>query len=321
MAAAGAVVREHHRAERIHSSLFAVAQASLGHPLPDTPHHVRQVGAIEQDAALAEIRDRDGPAGLLLAGRHIDELQAEPLVLSLLNSSSPAVLLEKIAALNRYFHSDHRHRVIRLEPHEVELEHVAVRGAAPSPDQSLFVCGLYLALLHRIGCSDLECAFPEKGGVGRTVYQHGEVAGEVPPAVHRWQISWSAVRAARELPGLDSVLLARLPPALDDEDTSRRVTEVLASDLAHKWRVGDVAAQLACSARTLQRRLSEQGTTFTELLVEVRVAEAERQLLETDASVSTIGYATGFSDSAHFTRTFRARTGRTPSSVRGQRRC
>ena len=76
-----------------------------------------------------------------------------------------------------------------------------------------------------------------------------------------------------------------------------------------------------CSARTLQRRLSEQGTTFTELLVEVRVAEAERQLLETDASVSTIGYATGFSDSAHFTRTFRARTGRTPSSVRGQRRC
>ncbi|MBA4109262.1 MAG: hypothetical protein C0487_06695 [Leptothrix sp. (in: Bacteria)] len=73
---------------------------------------------------------------------------------------------------------------------------------------------------------------------------------------------------------------------------------------------------LALSARTLSRRLKDEGTSFPQLRAEVGVEFAEILLLETDKSITQISQAAGFSDAAAFTRAFKRVTGQTPSQRR-----
>jgi len=78
-------------------------------------------------------------------------------------------------------------------------------------------------------------------------------------------------------------------------------------------RVADVAG---LSPRSLQRRLAQAGISYKELVRRARLEIAERRLSEKDASVTEIGIDLGYSDTAHFSRAFRAWTGVTPSAYR-----
>lgn len=236
--------------------------------------------------------------------------------MSLLNSDSPAVLLDKIARLNRYFHSNHRHCVTELAKLHVELEHRSISGPAPTVDQSLFVCGLYLALLERIGCHDLQCAFPDAPTGPRAVYLNGAAHNPPDARVGRWALSWSGVEAPRVLPGLDEILLRELPANLEVLSLADQAAAVFRTDLGKTWRVEDLAAHLALSPRTLQRRLRSDQTSFTKLLSSVRIDAASKLLASAETSIGDIGYTTGFADTAHFTRTFKQATGCTPTDWR-----
>ena len=297
----------------LHPALVVIASAALGRPA--APAHGGRAPTVEdQDRLLAQIRTQQGPAGLLAAGRHLDLVATEPVVLSLLNADGPAVLLDKIARLNRYLHANHRHAVLDLGPTHVELEHRSVGGPAPTADQSLFVCGLYLALLERIGCTQVECAFPDAVTADTVVYRDGRALDPPGAATGRWSIRWSGVAASRVLPGLDDVLLRELPADLERPSLAGQAAAVLRADLGRTWRVGQLAAALAVSPRTLQRRLRSDGTTFSQLLTSARIDEATRLLAAGEASIGDIGYATGFADTAHFTRTFKQATGLTPTA-------
>lgn len=70
------------------------------------------------------------------------------------------------------------------------------------------------------------------------------------------------------------------------------------------------------STRTLKRRLAVAGTTFSDLLDDLR---RERALLLVDDRALTldqIAYRLGYSDVANFTRAFRRWTGATPAALR-----
>ncbi len=105
-------------------------------------------------------------------------------------------------------------------------------------------------------------------------------------------------------------------------DTPPIVSElrvVLAGNLK-SLSVDDAAQALGLAPRTLQRRLSDAGTTFQDQVADARVRAAQRALLESDAPVTAIAFAVGCASSQHLSALFKKRTGETPSQWRRTRR-
>lgn len=77
-----------------------------------------------------------------------------------------------------------------------------------------------------------------------------------------------------------------------------------------------MASMLCMSERTLQRRLTEEGTSFAELVDEVRRELAQRYFEHSDCSPTEITFALGFSDPSNFYRACKRWFGRSPSTMR-----
>jgi AraC-like DNA-binding protein len=78
----------------------------------------------------------------------------------------------------------------------------------------------------------------------------------------------------------------------------------------------EIAAALGMSARTLSRRLRDEGTTFGEVLEQVRRDLALRYLKASDCAVYEVAFLLGYREPSTFHRSFRRWTGRTPSDYR-----
>ena len=109
-------------------------------------------------------------------------------------------------------------------------------------------------------------------------------------------------------------MLARTGPG---EGASQRLRRALASRTsAGATDLATVARGLGVSPRTLQRRLEEEGTSYQELLDEVRGAAAESYLSDSTLSCAEVGYLLGFSEPAAFHRAFKRWRGVTPLDFR-----
>lgn len=80
--------------------------------------------------------------------------------------------------------------------------------------------------------------------------------------------------------------------------------------------VNAVARVLAVSARTLQRRLTAERTTFQAVLNETREALARHYLSTSRLPTAEISFLLGYEDVTSFQRAFRSWTGETPRRVR-----
>lgn len=80
-----------------------------------------------------------------------------------------------------------------------------------------------------------------------------------------------------------------------------------------------IAAKLALTARSLQRRLRDEGTTFQAVREGVRRELASRYL-DGDLSFAEISFLLGFSEPSAFFRAFKRWTGATPEASRAARR-
>lgn len=80
--------------------------------------------------------------------------------------------------------------------------------------------------------------------------------------------------------------------------------------------IGDVARRLAVSGRTLQRRLRDEGTSFQDLVRDVRQQLADHYLQTTTLTVSEIAHLLGFDAPTSFSRAYQDWTGRSPSELR-----
>jgi AraC-like DNA-binding protein len=126
-------------------------------------------------------------------------------------------------------------------------------------------------------------------------------------------------------PGLAAVLhrhaeelIARR--GLSDLPTDRFRTEIRRHLLDGDAGVEPVARALGLSARTLHRRLKEQGWTFQALLDAERKEVAFARLHERRLSVGEIAYLLGYAEQSAFLRAFRRWTGNTPTQFRASAR-
>jgi AraC-like DNA-binding protein len=100
-----------------------------------------------------------------------------------------------------------------------------------------------------------------------------------------------------------AAVAARLRNALDQGNGSQLLIE-------------DAATSLGLSVRTLQRRLTEAGLSYTALRNQVRLEKASRLIQDPDAQLIDVAYQLGFSDPGHFTRAFKRWTGLAPRQFR-----
>jgi AraC-like DNA-binding protein len=83
--------------------------------------------------------------------------------------------------------------------------------------------------------------------------------------------------------------------------------------------ISSVAARHHVTPRSIQMLFESDGTTFSEFVLDNRLARAHRMLRDsrsTGRTISSIAYETGFGDLSYFNRTFRRRFGATPSDIR-----
>jgi AraC-like DNA-binding protein len=84
--------------------------------------------------------------------------------------------------------------------------------------------------------------------------------------------------------------------------------------------IAAVARLLGMHARTLQRRLAAESTTFEAVLDEVRREAAERLITETDLPLSQVTALVGLTEQSALSRAGRRWFGRTPRELRGERK-
>lgn len=77
-----------------------------------------------------------------------------------------------------------------------------------------------------------------------------------------------------------------------------------------------IASELNVGSRTLQRRLSDNGSSFQSVVDLARKDLAKRLLRETQYSLAEIAFLTGFAEQSGFTRAFKRWAGQTPRSYR-----
>ncbi len=171
-----------------------------------------------------------------------------------------------------------------------------------------------------------------------------ELAAPAPPddSAHRKifaaQVRWESAqprllipRAAWETPVrcADANLLSVL------EDLARRLkaelpraappfVAQLREVIGEQLKAGDpsaapVARRLGMSERTLQRRLKEEGQSYSGLLDEVRAALARAYLRDPELPLAEVAWLVGFSEQSAFTRAFKRWTGTTPRQWRVRR--
>jgi len=112
-------------------------------------------------------------------------------------------------------------------------------------------------------------------------------------------------------------LLGKLPKG---DGVADRVRQLLRRSLpGGEPNLKSTAAGLGLSARTLQRKLRQQGFSHQELLEEMRRDLSQQYLSQPELALCEVAYLLGFSDSSAFHRAFRRWTGMTPGEFRRRR--
>lgn len=109
----------------------------------------------------------------------------------------------------------------------------------------------------------------------------------------------------------------RMQGSLPDEtDLLRSIRTACLNSRGVFPKADEMAARLGLSMRTLQRRLSEQGRHYQEVVDEVRTSLAVEFLENTSLPVIEIARRVGFSEASNFRKAFRKWTGQAPSHFR-----
>ncbi|MEM8926131.1 MAG: AraC family transcriptional regulator ligand-binding domain-containing protein [Actinomycetota bacterium] len=145
----------------------------------------------------------------------------------------------------------------------------------------------------------------------------------------RQSITFSAEDASRAFLMANEAIWEAFEPSLrtrladiepDDSHTDRvraALVELLPSGSASRQAV---AGQLAVSTRTLQRRLSDESTTFQEVLATTRESLARHYLRSTSLAPQEISFLLGYEEPSSFYRAFQQWTGTTPERLRATHR-
>ena len=276
----------------------------------DGPHASLSAKSATADTVLA----KHGPVALLRVGGAIPRMAFDPIGAALLSAGDGQELLARWLRLERYVHTRHPILMHSVTETSARLVHQRGKDGATSVAVDLILAGVICGLLGAVGCRRLSLAIGS-GQImtGAIVDDQISIADRIDPRLETgvWSIRWTNAPLERLMPPPSLVPLKEQMSGI-----GRRVARLLEADLLRAWTISATARELAISSRTLQRRLTEDGASLQVMRREARIKHATDLLLRTDNALNTIGFVCGFSDSAHFTRAFKARAGMTPTAFR-----
>lgn len=118
----------------------------------------------------------------------------------------------------------------------------------------------------------------------------------------------------------EQLLRAKLR-AQGDGGIVAQVRASIANNLAQdRARLAAIAEDLNLSQRTLQRKLSEAGASFQQVLDQTRKELAQGYLMQRDLGLADIAFLLGFQEQSAFNHAFKEWTGESPGSYREQKR-
>jgi AraC-like DNA-binding protein len=145
----------------------------------------------------------------------------------------------------------------------------------------------------------------------------------------RDQVAFSNETIALPLVTEDRHLLETLRPLCDEaakerstvRGTLRAAVENEAQKLLPhgKAKRDRVAKSLGHSERALTRKLADEGTTYEQVVDQLKQSMAREYINERSLSLSQIAWLLGYEGSASFNHAFRRWTGRSPSVVRNEK--
>ncbi len=200
---------------------------------------------------------------------------------------------------------------------------VVVESEAPAPASHELCFALVLLNARRMTTNTLQPArvrFTHAASRADVARHRAFFGGTVAFGAERTELVFSKVDAHAALTTADPNLLAILVPAAEErrgratvdpplvDQVRRALATALRDDDAQ---LSGVAKRLGLTARSLQRRLQDEGASFQTLRDETRRALADRYLGE-GLSLAEISFLLGFSEPSAFFRAFKRWTGLTP---------
>jgi AraC-like DNA-binding protein len=127
------------------------------------------------------------------------------------------------------------------------------------------------------------------------------------------------------------LLMDKTPPKLSDIRKTARsyrlrnlsserlvefVESILVNELPKIPTVRAISEYLFTTPRTLGCRLSLAGTTYRQIVNDVRLRQAKKGLANSAMSISQVSVANGYRDASNFSKAFKLKTGQSPSQYR-----
>lgn len=288
----------------------------LGRAAPQTgsgASGARIVPIGEKQALLADVLGRHGPIAILRVADVVGDFADHPVAVVFAGARTAGQVIDSWLAIERYFHSRHRTRIVALEAGQAVMQHVDTRGGAISQAEDLAVAGLILGILRWRGATGARLWLG-----GQMVFDDDFVAAAGPiESTAQWKVEWGGFEPVPTHPCMSLTL-----PRVDHAGRSLE-DAVVAGLFAERVKfphlrcgVAAHATRLAMSVRTLQRRLGQTGWTPSDIVASARIHVATRLLAQTDTPLSLVGLLAGYSDQPHFQREFRKCVGPTPAGYR-----
>ena len=211
----------------------------------------------------------------------------------------------------------------------VSLAFRSALGPVPPPAQEYTLAILVSRVRHvavRPPAFEVRFAFPRPAALAEHVRVLGvePTFGAAEAALVLDQATWDGPTRAADaglFAALDVHARALAARSAAREDAAARVRAAIGEELpGREPSLASVARRVRISARTLQRRLGGEGTSFAALLDEVRRERAEAFLAAPDVSIAEVSWLLGFAEQSAFARAFRRWTGAAPDAWRRARR-
>ncbi|MBO6770754.1 MULTISPECIES: AraC family transcriptional regulator [unclassified Thalassospira] len=263
------------------------------------------------------LEESNGPAVLVRLGRHLAAKEQEPILTMLRHSATPAVIADRWRRLEGYSHARARSE-FSITGKSMSIHRGVVRGQPPARVENLLLQGFLIGLLEAVGAENIDSTILPSHGPAIHVMRKGRMNNKLDFTGRglRFRINWNSFEPVSS----SYPFLANMPgtaPAIGAQrPIVRQLFAILEQDIGRSWTIDEVAAALETSGRTLQRRLQQASSRFSDILRLVRVREACRLLCGTTLSVGEIGFWCGFTDNAHFSRDFRRLMAMPPSVYR-----
>jgi AraC-like DNA-binding protein len=234
--------------------------------------------------------------------------------------------LQRLTLYHRFLHDVAQTKLSVDHTRAILSHHLPLPGGAPRHVSECVAAGWLLASRQATGLNfiPLEVRFPHRAPDDIT--EHQQLFG------CKLKFGWRRTELifARELldaplvkadPALQTILESQVVTVIKNLPKSEATTEAVRRHVAIDLGKGQlslerIAPRLHMSSRTLRRHLDLEGTSFREILVDVRRELALSHLREGQLAIGEIAFLLGFSEPSAFHRAFKHWTGQGPYAYR-----